>query len=376
MNQDMPKILIESHYTTKDLAELKKLPIWETRDIYESQLAELFEIEHPALRMSPDFKDKQAVFIKETTGTEPELKGNWVYLPWSGVLIHMVIADAYYRLRTNRNQLIISSDEQAKLKDFRVGVTGLSVGNGIAVSLVYSGVGALKLAEFDTLETANLNRLRSGIHFIGKPKLAVTTQQIYEIDPFAEIATWPEGLKETNLNEFISGEQPLDVVFDEIDDFEMKIRLRIAAKKAKVPVIMLTSLGDNILVDVERYDSDPDLQIFNGLLGDLPQEILTTKIGEKEKIKYAMQTVGVEYVPTRALQTLLHINRTLVGRPQLYSTIAVDGGLASYLVRRLALGQDLPSGRQYISFDKIMGLAQTGDDGRSEILQQLRDMTK
>ncbi len=366
-----PICLYQNNYTTDDLAKLKKNPIWHIVDIFVMQLGELFDINHPELRMTSDYQAVKEAFIDEQSGAEPDLKGNWLYFPWSGSLIHTVNSESYHRLRTNRNQLLITIEEQQKLSSYRVGVTGLSVGNSIAISLAYSGVNRFKLAEFDTLETANLNRLRSGIHKLGQPKLDVTMQQLYEINPYAEIEAWPNGLHAGDVRTFFTGERPLNAVFDEIDDFEMKIRLRIAAKAAKIPVIMLTSLGDSILVDVERYDLDNDLQLFNGLLGDLPEEVLRTKIGEKEKVKYAMQIVGSGYIPTRALASLLQINQTLVGRPQLYGTIAVDGGLATYLVRRLALGLSLPSGRSHVAFDKILQLSPINDEGRKDILGQL-----
>ena len=49
----------------------------------------------------------------------------------------------------------------------------------------------------------------------------------------------------------------------------MKVALREAARLARVPVVMLANLGDNVLVDIERYDLEPDLPIFNGILGDI-----------------------------------------------------------------------------------------------------------
>lgn len=370
-----PVILYEGSYTKRDVDDLQTTyPIWQVHDIYKDQLAEQFEIENPNLKLSPDYDAQKLEFVTLHTGEHPEVLGSWVYFPWSGYLIHTVSEDVYYKLRTNRNQNLINHEEQTKIKNACVGVTGLSVGNSIAVGLAYMGVGAFKLAEFDTLETANLNRLRSGVQHVGSPKIDATLQQIYEINPYAQIECWDKGLSEADLHEFLEGKQPLDAVFDEIDDFEMKIRLRISAKQAKVPVFMLTSLGDNVLVDVERYDSENETTIFNGLLGELPEEILKQPIGEKEKIKYAMQIVGTEHIPTRALGSLLEINRSLVGRPQLYSTIAVEGGLGAYLVKRLILGADLPSGRGYMSFDTILNFSNPADNDRAGLLAKLESV--
>jgi hypothetical protein len=371
-----PIILRQGQYNQAELESLKRQPIFKTSDIYKSQLAELFEIDNPQLKTSADFESHQQAYVKDRLNGSPELDGDWVYFPWSGSLIHMVDAKSYFRLRTNRNQNLIDAAEQTKLANFTVGITGMSVGASIAVALAYSGISnTFKLADFDNLETANLNRLQSGVADVGQPKIDLAARRIYEINPYARILAWPNGLGAAGLNDFIKDSPKLDVVFDEIDDFEMKIRLRLAAQAAGVPVIMMTSLGDNTLVDVERYDTEPNIQIFNGLLGDLPEEILKADIGEREKIKYAMQIVGADYIPTRALQSLMDINRTLVGRPQLYSTIAVDGGLAAYLVKRLALGWGLPSGRSYISFDDALKLPQSPSADRQAILSRLKKLT-
>lgn len=369
-----PPIILEG-LSEEQLTEFKSShKIWQIRDIHDQQLRDLFEITHPSERLTGDFADRQQGFVVEHSGVNA---GVWVYFPWSGEFVHMVGEQDYYKLRTNRNRNLIKDSEQQKLDNFSAAVAGMSVGGGIALGLVYSGISnQVRLADFDLLETPNLNRVRAKVSSLGQPKINVMAEQIYEINPFAVIDVYADGIGKENVSEFLAA--PVRVVFDEIDDFEMKIRLRHEAKAKGIAVIMLTSLGDSVLIDVERYDLDQDIQIFNGMLGDLPDEILTGSIGEREKIKYAMQLVGVENIPTRALASLLEINQTLVGRPQLYSTIAIDGGLAAYLVKQIALGVDLPSGRTRLSLDKALGLQGLGegDASREEILTQLALMTK
>jgi hypothetical protein len=46
----------------------------------------------------------------------------------------------------------------------------------------------------------------------------------------------------------------------------------------------------------------------------------------------------------------------LVGRPQLYSTIAVDGGLAAYTIRQIILGAQLASGRYFVKLSDVYNL--------------------
>lgn len=337
----------------KDLKKFKKNNhIWKIHDIYESQLNELFEVTYPHLVHGSSFEKRRSEFVNKKKNDS-----NWVYFPWSGQLIHTVNEQDYYMLRTNRNRNLITIEEQKKLKDFTVGVVGLSVGGNIAVGLTYQGIGnSMKLADFDSLKTTNLNRVKVGIHQVGLPKTDLIAQQVYEINPYANLKLFRDGLKKATLKKYFYQYPKPQVVFDEIDDFEMKIRIRLEAKTARVPVMMMTNLGDSVLIDIERYDVDNNLTIFNGLLGDLPKKILDNPITEEDKTKYAKQIVGLEHIPIRALESLSEINKTLVGRPQLASTVIVSSGLATYLVRLLVLGHKLPSGRYYISFDKIMGL--------------------
>lgn len=347
-----PAILYSGKFTQQDLATLRAKPIWKTVDIYQQQLAELFVVRHPAKQ-----HDEKALadFVNNHDG-DNELSGCWVYYPWSGVLLHCVSEAELFELRTNRNKNLVTASEQAKLKDICVGILGLSVGRSIASTLAYSGLSAnMKLADKDTLETVNLNRLRARLSEVTESKLALAAQHIWELNPFAKLKLFADGIHDKNLDDFFGAPKPT-VIFDEMDDFPMKIKIRLKARERKTPVIMLTSLGDNILIDIERYDLDHSSKLFNGLIGDTPEEILRTKVGEREKIKYAIDLVGTQYIPSRALESLFEINKTLIGRPQLASTISVDGGLGAFLVRRLALDEELPSGRYYLSLGKALGL--------------------
>lgn len=366
-----PIIFAEGTYTETDIEQFKNTnKIWKIVDIFDMQIEELFEVIHPESNVI-EIAQKQDLYSSFLESNElTEKSGTWVYFPWSGVLAHMVGEETLFKLRTNRNQNLINAEEQKLLSESVVGVLGLSVGNGIATTLAYSGISShIKLADFDDLSTANLNRLKANITQVGEPKSAILAQQIYELNPFASIDLFEQGVQDKDLEAFFTGPN-LSVVFDEIDDFPMKIKLRMKAREQKVPVIMLTSLGDSILIDVERYDTDENLALFNGLIGDTPEEILHTEIGEREKVKYAIDLIGTDYIPTRALESLFEINRTLVGRPQLASTVTIDGGIASFLVRRLLLGGDVPSGRYYLSLGTAIGIK---DNDKTENHQQIID---
>ncbi|GAC1369710.1 MAG: hypothetical protein NVSMB39_1840 [Candidatus Saccharimonadales bacterium] len=359
MNTELqPEILIEGEYTADDLARLKNGKIWKIKDIYVSQLTELFEINN-AERSQPD----------------AELRGNYVYYPWSGVVLHTITQAEQNTLRTNRMNNLVTPAEQATLSKFSAGVAGLSFGNGIALSLVYSGAADnIKIADRDIFETTNLNRVRVGLPSVNQPKTAVTAQEIYEINPYAHVDIFNDGLTPENIADFISGDPKLNIIFDVVDNFEMKVRIRLEAKKAKIPVIMLTSLEDSILIDVERFDLEPEVDIFHGLLGDITDDLLTKKMSEEDKAKYAMAIVGPQRVSYRNLLSLSNVGKTLVSRPHLYGTVSIVCGLAAFIVKRIALGEDMPSMRKHLLFNEALEIMPNKNDtpeARAEILNHL-----
>lgn len=348
-----PDNLHEGHYTT---AELKH---WRQQkdtarivDIFLSQSAELFDVTHPSEKNTTGYEEKKIAFLK---GRESDTPGSWVYLPWTRTLIHMVSEEEYYALRTNRNQLLITAAEQARLRDFTVAVAGLSIGHNIATSLIYNGIAnTLIIADKDELETTNLNRVRARVTDIGIPKATVTAQSIWEINPYAHLKVISTGVTAITLSQFITGPPAPQLLIEEIDDFVMKVHIRQAAKEARLPIISLANIGDRILIDIERYDEEPTLPLLNGVVDDVLQDILEGKISPERVHEFAVRHVEKKNVPPRALESVHQINKTLVGRPQLTSTVTVSSGIATYLARKIALGERVPSGRRVIDLENVV----------------------
>lgn len=358
MNAVKPIILYEGKYKKRDLEDFKKQKIWRVVDIYQNQLKELFEIRYPSLKHGPRYQKLLKAFIHKNN-KDKKKQGNWVYFPWNGFMVHMVGQEVYEEIRTNRNKNLITTKEQQILREFTVGIAGLSVGSNIALS--FSNIGmcnVMKLADHDLLETSNLNRIRATVYELGYPKVQVIAQQIYQINPYASLTLYEEGLTKANLYRFLSFPK-LRLVFEIIDSFELKIHLRMEAKKLGIPVIMLANLGDAILIDIERYDQDNNIELFNGILGSLPKQILSNPAASPHQ--YAIDIVGKQNIPKRAIESVRMINNTLVGRPQLSSTITAASGIATLLTRKIALGKKVPSGRRIIKLNKICDLEEDLD---------------
>jgi len=341
--------------TPKELAELnenKCRPVF--IDAFSRQIKELFLIENPKFSVI----DKKEVFEGREFHDFLEKRGKdftHVYFPWNNNLVKCVKEADYFKLKTNRNKDIITEKEQEKLADFTVGIVGLSVGANIATALIHSGFSKnIKISDFDELDTTNLNRVRAKLSEIGDPKIDIVQRQILEINPYVKISLFAEGLNTKNIKDFVTGNPKPKLIFEIIDDFKMKILIRKEAKKEKISVVMLTSLGDSVLVDIERYDTEPKTELFNGKVSEkILEKILNNKISEKEKHGYAMDIVGIENIPAKVKNSIEKIGDTFVGRPQLMSTVTVASGLAILIARKIALGEKIPSGRKLVELGEF-----------------------
>ncbi len=351
-----PDILIENVYSSEDLEAYKKAKqIWKTHDMLSSQLQEWVEITHAEDRQSPFYLTNMKKFLTEYLLPDSSLKGNWIYYPWNGYLLHTVTEEQYQTIRFNRNRNLITEQEQKRLRDAVIGIAGLSVGSNIAFALAYMGIGKqFKCADCDVLETSNLNRVRFELKDMGLSKVEATCQRLWELDPYLDCIPFIYGLTPDSLDDFVLKSPVPSVIFDEMDDFFMKIQLRFSAKKARIPIMMFTNLGDRVLIDIERYDENPDLPILNGVLGDLPEKIRLDSFSFPQDARdMAIKFVGHLNIPERALESLELMKTSLLGRPQLSTTVGISGEMAAYFTRKLILGETLPSGRRLISFSDI-----------------------
>ncbi|MBK1991829.1 thiamine biosynthesis protein ThiF [Campylobacter sp. 2018MI35] len=87
-----------------------------------------------------------------------------------------------------------------KLKKASVAVCGLGgLGSHIAIMLARSGIGHLKLIDFDVVEPSNLNRQAYRVSDLGKFKTEALKEQINEINPYISIEICTLKIDENNL---------------------------------------------------------------------------------------------------------------------------------------------------------------------------------
>ncbi len=271
----------------------------------------------------------------------------WVYYPWRRTVVALLGPDSFRILRTDRNRNKISSHEQKTLSRLTIGVIGLSVGHAIAHTLALEGIcGELRLADFDEIELSNLNRIPGSVLDLGVNKAVVAAQRIAEVDPYLKVHIFPQGIIDDTIDAFFDG---LDILIEECDSLDIKVRAREAARHRRIPVLMETS--DRGLLDVERFDLEPDREIFHGVLGKVDSSALSG-LSVREKIPIVLDQLDASLLSARMAASMVEVGETIETWPQLGGDVQLGGATVAAAVRRLGTGQPLPSGRIRVDLDQ------------------------
>jgi hypothetical protein len=137
-----------------------------------------------------------------------------------------------------------------------------------------------------------------------------------------------------------------------MDDLALKVDIRLKARAARVPVVMITDNGDNAILDVERFDTDADYPLFHGLAGDLAANPADLN-DPVQRVHVASAIVGSQITP-RTRFSLTQVGRTLPSWPQLGTAATAGGALGALAARYVACGMPLPSGRYRVDLDEIL----------------------
>ncbi|WP_405867816.1 ThiF family adenylyltransferase [Streptomyces sp. NBC_01515] len=322
----------------------------EVMDTIEDQLKELVTSREPRLRSSPEAVERAVA--EQLDGAGRDEYGTWAWYPWSGRLVHLLPREEFRLVRTDRNRGRIDRAQQLRLLGRRVGIIGLSVGSSAALTFAMEGIGgSFKLADFDSLSVSNLNRLRAGVHHLGLNKCVLAARQMLELDPWLDIEIYQGGLTDDTMEEFFSGGAgPIDLLVEECDTPYVKLAARERARALGVPVVM--DANDRGLLDVERFDLEPDRPLLHGLLGETTSADLAD-LTHQEMVDVILTMVDRERISPELTASITQIGTTLSSWPQLASGVALGGALTAEAGRRILLGQPRPSGRFYTDLEVL-----------------------
>jgi len=157
---------------------------------------------------------------------------------------HSVNTPFDYQLAFSRNIGWISDAEQALLKSKRIAIAGLGgVGGSHLITLSRLGVGNFNISDLDVFELANFNRQAgASMSHLNLAKAQVMADMARDINPELDIRTFPEGINESNVDDFLAG---VDLYVDGLDFFAINARrivFKACAEKA-IPAITAAPLG-------------------------------------------------------------------------------------------------------------------------------------
>jgi molybdopterin/thiamine biosynthesis adenylyltransferase len=275
--------------------------------------------------------------VQAALGDGPDgYAGIWIYFPWRRTIVRGLEPDDHFRVVTDRNRQKITREEQLRLRARAVGVVGLSVGGEIAFTVAQEHLcGRLVLADFDTLDLSNLNRLSAGVGDLGVNKAVLLARRVAELDPWLTVEVYSEGLTEANAGAILDG---LDLLVEECDDLPMKVRVRELAIERGIDVVYGADEGG--FLSVEPY-SRPDVALFHGrMAGSHVQERSPSDPVTTWK-RLAPWLGGWNVITRRSRDSVEAIGTTLNGYPQLASEPRQAASQVAHVARRLLLGESI-----------------------------------
>ncbi|MDO6444998.1 ThiF family adenylyltransferase [Colwellia sp. 1_MG-2023] len=149
-----------------------------------------------------------------------------------------------YDMAFSRNIGWVTNEEQQVLRKKRVAIAGAGGVGGIhLLTLARLGIENFNISDFDDFEVHNFNR-QSGafISTLGEQKVDVMERMARDINPEADIKSFPEGIFAHNVDEFLDN---VDLYVDALDFFALEARKTVFKKcyEKNIPVITAAPLG-------------------------------------------------------------------------------------------------------------------------------------
>ncbi len=136
---------------------------------------------------------------------------------------------------------LLGEDAIENLHTKKVVVVGLgAVGSMCLEALVRSGIGAVRLVDFDVISITNLNRLILATHQnIGRSKVEVASERDKAINPYCTVEELPLFVNSETVQQILTDD--VDLVIDAIDALGPKCSLLEMAYNKQIPIV--SSMG-------------------------------------------------------------------------------------------------------------------------------------
>lgn len=235
-----------------------------------------------------------------------------------------------------RNRGFLSEQEQLHLRESCVSIAGAGGDGGeLAISLARLGVGRFKLADPESFDIENLNRQAgSGYDTIGRNKADVIAEEIYKINPWADVQVFTDGVTPENIAEFA---QDANLILDETEYTQPELGVMIAreARKNDTPVTIALNVGYGTRVLSFSPDGDQTFESWLGLSEDMPLEEVAKADVPLEK--------WLGRLPRYANTTVLaKVQKQEISAPSVSPGVHVAAGVAAAQAQEILLSAVTP----------------------------------
>ena len=149
--------------------------------------------------------------------------------------------------RFSRIEKMIGSERLARLQASMVTVAGLgAVGGYVVEGLARSGVGHLRLIDFDIVSPANINRQIYALDStLGRLKTEVAAERVLDINPDCRVETVNVFIDQQTMGRVLAPRP--DLLIDAIDALNPKVEMLVRGWKENIPLI--SSMGAALRTD-------------------------------------------------------------------------------------------------------------------------------
>ena len=149
--------------------------------------------------------------------------------------------------RFQRTEILIGKEGLNRLASAQIAVFGVGgVGSFAVEALARAGVGAFLLIDYDVVDITNINRQIPALSStVGRYKVEVMKERIYEINPCADVEEHPIFCTPENIDPLIA-QSRLDYIVDAVDNVTAKIQIIKSAHERNIPIISAMGAGNKL----------------------------------------------------------------------------------------------------------------------------------
>jgi hypothetical protein len=106
--------------------------------------------------------------------------------------------------------------------------------------------------------------------------------------------------------------------------------------------------SDRLMIDIERFDLDPDYPIMHGMVDEnLDYDFLKSLKTSKDKLPYILPFAGIDQISDRMAASALELGTSITSWPQLATEVQIGGALAARKCRNIILNSETANGGRY-----------------------------